>query len=87
MSKLDEKLEHFKNWQKKIMDLDQDTGKKLRDLSAEYEAKSIEIKKELTAEVEKYKVDFKATFGLCDGEKNDILSLIECIKAVNELSA
>lgn len=86
MSKLDEKLEYFKNWQKKIITLDQETGKKLRDLSAEYEAKSIEIKKDLTAEVEKYKSDFKATFALCDGEKTDLISMIECIKAVNELS-
>lgn len=40
---------------------------------------------ELNKEMETYKADQKATFGLCDGERTDILALVQAIKKVGKL--
>lgn len=64
MTKIEEKIEYFKNWQEKI----------------------IKLVTEAEAEKSKYKAEFKATFGICDGEQANALNIIEAIKAVNTLS-
>lgn len=86
MSKIEEKLAYFKEWQVKIDALDKAAGPKLKELQAEYDQKANELSQELKNEIELYKAEFKKTFGLCDGERTNSLNLIEVIKAVNELS-
>ena len=85
MSKLDDKLTYFKEWQAKIVELDKATGIKLKEMQKDYEEKASATSKELQGEIEKYKAEFKATFGLCDGEVSTTFNLIEAIRAVNLL--
>ena len=85
MSKLEEKLAYFKAWQAEIMKLDAEVGPKLKAMQKEYDEKANEMTLKLNSEVAKYRAEFKVAFGLCDSEKTDPLTLIEAIKAVNQL--
>jgi len=51
----------------------------------EWQAKIIKLGNEFENEKQKYKAEFKATFGICDGEPANVLELVKAIKAVNLL--
>jgi len=50
-----------------------------------WQANILKLKTELDNEMQKYKAEFKATFGICDGEPANVLELVKAIKAVNLL--
>jgi hypothetical protein len=45
----------------------------------------VKLGQELDAKKQKYKAEFKATFGICDGEASNLLELVKAIRAVNLL--
>jgi len=52
----------------------------------EWQKKIIEMANQVDGEKAKYKAEFKATFGICDGEPMNVLEVIKAIKAVNTLT-
>jgi hypothetical protein len=54
-------------------------------MKAEFEEKNDANSKEFRSLQEKYKAEVKATFGITDGEKSDILSVVEMVQKVLSL--
>ena len=52
----------------------------------EWQKKIIEKVNDVEAEKAKYKAEFKATFGICDGDPMNVLEVVKAIRAVNSLT-
>jgi len=72
-----EKINYFLDKQKKIIHLNQELDKKKSILQKEYEEKILIESKDLMKEVETYRAEMKAWIGITDGERSDVLQLVQ----------
>lgn len=90
MSKLQEKIEEFKAKQDEIKKLHDEIEPKRQNLIQEYaknqeemqkvcNEKIIELMKPLLDLSEKYRAEMKAEFGITDGEKFNVLQVVELV--------
>lgn len=86
MSTLTEKLDYFKGKQKKILEMSEDFEKKKAEVVSEANAKLAELAAPLEKAKEEYKAELKAFAGVTDGERINVLDVIEMVGRVGELS-
>jgi uncharacterized small protein (DUF1192 family) len=89
-----DKVQEFKARQTKIIAINDAFNEKMEVLGAEFdekvnalksefELKKAEISTELDKETAAYKADLKAAFGVTDGEKLNVLDMVEMINRIS----
>lgn len=94
MTNVAEKIASFKERQAEIMKLDaqynikvdelkQDCENRIDAIKTEFEVKKAELSAEPSKAIEQYKADLKAEFGVTDGERANILDIVQLIDRVS----
>lgn len=97
MTALEQKITYFKQLQTEIMELHKEAESKTHALESEfkekvtaleieYTTKNNEVTRELDNKKEKYRAELKATFGMTDGEKTNVLDVIQAVQKATALN-
>ena len=97
MSKLSEQLDYFKRRQVEILEMETSIANDIQSMISEHEKKQTDLKKMYEDQIEElqkplknkaelYKAELKAWLGFTDGEKSNVLQMIEGVAKVIEES-
>lgn len=84
MTEFADKIEYFKSKQAQMMALQKVATEKTSALKAEFEAKVMEAEKDLRNAYELYRAEVKAWCGITDGEKTNIIDLLEAMHKISK---